>query len=170
MMTESTALPPPAVFGGKLAALRKTAGLTQPELASLSGVSISSLYRAERSDSSVSAKTMARLALALAVEVGEIYRGDAVVLAYRPVSADRAEEQHVEVVGRLDRAAEQDLEVVEGIARIQSSLDKVVGLGSIQSRVTRLKPVRVVVARHSLARAADLRLLYPVTVCRPIGF
>lgn len=124
MTTGSKTSPTSAVFGGRLAALRKKAGLTQPELASLSGISVSSLYRAEQSDPSVSARTMARLALALAVDVGEVYRGEAVALAYRPVSADRAEEQHVEVVGRLDRAAEQDVEVVERLGRIQDTLDE----------------------------------------------
>lgn len=99
------------VLGERITAFRKDASLTQPELAARAGVSISTVYRAERSDPSIGPRMVARIAAALSAEVREIYVGTVVAVAGQPVTAHRAEEQHLEVIRRLDA--------------IQSSLDEV---------------------------------------------
>lgn len=90
------------VQGGQIADLRRAASLTQPELAVRAGVSTSTVYRAEQSDASIGPRTVARLAAALSVDPSEIYDGEVLPRAGQPVSADRAEEQHREVLSRLD--------------------------------------------------------------------
>lgn len=91
----------PRVLGGRIVELRRDVGMTQLELAARAGVSISTVYRAEGSVSSVGARTMTRLARALAVAPGDIYV-DEVAEAPATSPAVLAEERHGEVIRRLD--------------------------------------------------------------------
>lgn len=96
--------------GEHIVALRRAASITQPELAARAGVSVSTVYRAEQGHPSIGPRMLARIAAALAVEPGEIHSEDALVRARVPLSAQRAEEQHEEVM--------------RGIEGIRSSLDE----------------------------------------------
>ena len=89
------------VLGSRIAALRKKAQLTQPELATRAGVSISTVYRAERSDDSIGPRMVARIALALSVQPDAIYCGDVVMLADGSAVDPKADERHEEVVHKL---------------------------------------------------------------------
>ena len=91
------------VLGKRIIELRKAAGLTQPELALRAGVSVSTLFRAESCDPAIGPRMIARIAAALSVEATEIYSGGVLPTAGQPVTANRAEEQHTEVIGRLDK-------------------------------------------------------------------
>lgn len=96
--------------GERIVALRRAASLSQPELAARAGVSTSTVYRAERGDSSIGPRMVARIAAALAVDPSEIHSGDVLLRSELPLSAERAEEQHEEVM--------------RGIDDIQSSIDE----------------------------------------------
>lgn len=109
-MSNPAPLDPSKVAGERIVALRRSASMSQPELAARAGVSISTVYRAERGDRSIGPRMVARIAAALAVEPSEIHSGDVLVRAGLPMSAERAEEQHEEVM--------------RGIRDIQSSLDQ----------------------------------------------
>lgn len=91
---------PSPVLGDRIAALRKGAAL--PQLAVRAGVSVSTLYRAERGDPSIGPRMVARIAAALSVEAQEIYTGELVALASHAGTVPRAEERHGELIRRLD--------------------------------------------------------------------
>lgn len=91
----------PTVRGSELVRLRLDAGWTQFEIARRTGLSVSTVYRAERGDCSISPRTIAMLARELDVPMDAIYSGP--VLGFGPkTDAIRDEHQYQEIIQRLD--------------------------------------------------------------------
>lgn len=113
----TTHSPHPHVRGERIARLRREHGLTQLDLAAATGLSISTVYRAEHGDSSIGPRTVARLASALDVQTAEIYDGDVVQLPpARPASS-----KPPETIAELQR---QYSELLQRIESLQASIDR----------------------------------------------
>ncbi|HEY0248712.1 MAG TPA: helix-turn-helix transcriptional regulator [Gryllotalpicola sp.] len=65
----------PGAFGEQLRQARLERGITQEELANLTGMHSSNVGRIERGAANPSLSTMARLAHALGTDLGELLRG-----------------------------------------------------------------------------------------------
>lgn len=123
-MSDPSSSDPSTAAGERIASLRRAASLSQPELAARAGVSISTVYRAERGDRSLGPRMVARIAAALAVEPGDIHAGDALLRAELPLTAHRAEEQHEELLLGMEA---RHGEVMQGLERIESAIDRSTG-------------------------------------------
>ncbi|WP_051142600.1 helix-turn-helix domain-containing protein [Gryllotalpicola ginsengisoli] len=66
---------PAALFGVRLRRLRSSLGLTQEQLALLTGINPSNLGKIERGTANPSLATMTRIAVALGVDLGTLLSG-----------------------------------------------------------------------------------------------
>lgn len=93
--------PGPTVRGSEIIRLRLDAGWTQFEIAQRTGLSVSTIYRAERGDSKVSPRSIATLAREFDVPMDAIYAGPTLGFVSK-AGVIRDEHQYREIIQRLD--------------------------------------------------------------------